>query len=76
MRGKKYHINLACLENLLIFYRYFANNKDERIKSKGRKEDDTMTNEELVEAIVIILRKCKSNRALHTILLFAVKNAL
>lgn len=35
-----------------------------------------MTNEELVEAIVIILRKCKSNRALHTILLFAIKNAL
>lgn len=35
-----------------------------------------MTNEELIEAIMIILEKCKSNRALHTILLFAVKNAL
>lgn len=34
-----------------------------------------MTNEELIEAIMIILEKCKSNRALHTILLLAIENA-
>lgn len=34
-----------------------------------------MTNEELIEAIMIILKKCRSNSALHTILMFVIKNA-
>lgn len=38
-----------------------------------RKEEVNMTNEEIIEAIVIILHKCKSNSILRDILHYILK---
>lgn len=38
-------------------------------------EEDAVTNEELIEAIVTVLHRCKNNRALREILYYVLKKA-